>query len=223
MLNGILIGRGEAMNNISKNQIGNSAHKSFKNNIKYLKKEDYKKLKECIDNFRNKLIISLLYSSGCRVSEIAMMKIENIDFEAGFIHIPAEDTKTNETRVVRVGRELLNDLVSYLKIEKRRKGYLFATRGEKNITDRRIRHLVYKYAVKADIQEIYGYDKNNRPLYTVTPHTLRHTHIVHALMNQIPITAVQKQVGHKNLATTQIYCDLAPEQVKQAYDKAGFE
>ncbi|GAI13303.1 unnamed protein product, partial [marine sediment metagenome] len=57
----------------------------------------------------------------------------------------------------------------------------------------------------------------------VSPHTLRHTHIVHALLDKVPITAVQKQVGHKRLTTTQIYSDLAPEQVKEAYDKVGFE
>ncbi|MCK4326691.1 tyrosine-type recombinase/integrase [bacterium] len=52
-----------------------------------------------------------------------------------------------------------------------------------------------------------------------SPHTLRHTHIVHALLDRIPIAAVQKQMGHKRLATTQIYSNLAPEQVREAYEK----
>lgn len=197
--------------------------KQFKDNIKYLKKEEYRKLKEVIDNYRDKIIISFLYSSGCRVSEICKMKIEDIDFEEEYIHIPALNTKTNTTRVIRIGREILNDIKSYLKIEKRKKGPLFASKKGIGITDRRIRQIVHYYAEKAGIQEIYAHDVDGNPLYSVTPHTLRHTHVVHALMNKIPITAVQKQVGHKNLSTTQIYCDLAPEQVKEAYNVAGFE
>ena len=208
------------MNFNAKSQIGNNTYNSFKNNIKYLKKEEYRKLKENIDDFRDKVIISLLYSTGCRVSEISKMKIQHIDFENALIIIPAENTKTKEARVVRVGKELLNDIKAYLKLFKEHTEYLFGPRG---ITDRMIRYLVHYYAEKAEIQRVYGYNKNGVPLYSVTPHTLRHTHIVHALMDQIPITAVQKQVGHKNLSTTQIYCDLAPEQIKQAYDKAGFE
>ena len=42
-----------------------------------------------------------------------------------------------------------------------------------------------------------------------------------ATFNRIPITAVQKQVGHKKLTTTQIYSNLAPEQVREAYEKVG--
>lgn len=211
------------MENNTKKRIGNSGANSFKNRIKYLKKSEYQKLKESIDNYRDKIIISLLYSSGCRVSEISNMKIKNVDFEYGFIHIPAENTKTKDARVVRIGRELLNDLRAYLKVKKAKEGHLFASYAQKNITDRRIRQLVHHYANKAGIQQIYGHDKDGTPLYTVTPHTLRHTHIVHALMDKVPITAVQKQVGHKNLSTTQIYSDLAPEQVKEAYDKVNFE
>lgn len=211
------------MENNTKKRIGNSAANSFKNRIKYLKKNEYQKLKENIDNYRDKIIISFLYSSGCRVSEISNLKIENIDFESGLIYIPAENTKTNDTRVVRIGKELLNDLCAYLKVKKVKEGHLFTSYAQKNITDRRIRQLVHHYANKAGIQQVYGYNKDGIPLYKVTPHTLRHTHIVHALMDKVPITAVQKQVGHKNLSTTQIYSDLAPEQVKEAYDKVGFE
>ena len=64
------------------------------------------------------------------------------------------------------------------------------------------------------------YLKKEQWLYSIeaSPHTLRHTHIVHALLDRIPITAVQKQVGHKKLTTTQIYSNLAPEQVREAYE-----
>ena len=75
------------------------------------------------------------------------------------------------------------------------------------MTTRRIQQLLKKYSEKTRIK--------------ATPHTLRHTHVVHSLMNKIPITAVQKQVGHKRLTTTQIYSDLAPEQVREAYERAG--
>ena len=61
--------------------------------------------------------------------------------------------------------------------------------------------------------------RNNHEIKYISPHTLRHTHIVHALLDRIPIAAVQKQVGHKRLATTQIYSNLAPEQVREAYEK----
>ena len=50
--------------------------------------------------------------------------------------------------------------------------------------------MIHKYAKKAGIQKVYGKDSLGRPLYTVTPHTLRHTHIVHALLDKVPITAI---------------------------------
>ncbi len=206
-----------------KKQKRNSSQKNFQDSIKYLKKEEWQALKESIDNFRDKVIINLLYSSGIRVAELCLMKIEEVDFANGFIRIPKENTKTKQSRTVRIGKEILSDLKAFLRLEKRKKGYLFRSRQEKKLTTRRIEQIIHKYARRAGIQKVYAYDKRNRPLYTVSPHTLRHTHIVHALLDKVPITAVQKQVGHKRLTTTQIYSDLAPEQVKEAYDKVGFE
>ena len=206
-----------------KKQKRNSSQKNFQDSIKYLKKEEWQALKESIDNFRDKVIINLLYSSGMRVAELCLMKIQEVDFGNGFIRIPKENTKTKQSRTVRIGKEILSDLKALLRLEKRKKGYLFRSRQGKKLTTRRIEQIIHKYAKRAGIQKVYAYDKRNRPLYTVSPHTLRHTHIVHALLNKVPITAVQKQVGHRRLTTTQIYSDLAPEQVKEAYDKAGFK
>ncbi len=151
------------------------------------------------------------------------MKIDEVDFGNGFIRIPKENSKIKQSRTVRIGKEVLSDFKAFLRLEKRKKGYLFRSRQEKKLTTRRIEQIIHKYAEIASIQKVYAYDKRNRPLYTVSPHTLRHTHIVHALLGKVSITAVQKQVGHKRLTTTQIYSDLAPEQVKEAYDKVGFQ
>jgi len=70
-----------------------------KREIKYLKKEEWLKLRDSIDSFRDIVLIELLYGSGCRVGEVALMRIEDIDFESGFIRIPGENTKTKIGRL----------------------------------------------------------------------------------------------------------------------------
>jgi len=166
--------------------------------IKYLKNDEWTRLIECIDNYRDKLIVNLLYATGMRVGELTKLKVGNIDFTERFIHIPAENTKTKTARTVIVNKETLSELRAYLKLTRIKRGRVF------NLSVRRIQQLIKKYSKIANI--------------TATPHTLRHTHIIHSLLSHIPITAVQKQVGHKRLTTTQIYSNLAPEQVREAYE-----
>jgi integrase len=170
-----------------------------KREIKYLKKEEWKKLLDCIDNFRDMVIIELLYESGCRVGELSLVKIEDIDFQAGFLRVLAENTKTRTGRTVYIPQGVLSRVKAYLIMSRKKEGLLFS------LTKRRIQQLIKKYS------EISG--------VVCSAHTLRHSHIVHALLDKVPITAVQKQVGHKRLTSTQIYSDLAPEQVKEAYER----
>ena len=186
-------------NSVVKNYSG-SIHRTLENHeVKYLKKDQWLRLIEFVDNYRDKLIVKLLYSTGMRVGELAKLKVEDIDFQERFIHIPAENTKTNTARTVIVQKEVLSDIAAYRKTARIKRGRLLT------LTVRRIQQLMKKYAQRANLE--------------ASPHTLRHTHIVHALLDRIPITAVQKQVGHKKLTTTQIYCNLAPEQVREAYEK----
>ncbi len=74
--------------------------RSFKNSIKYLKKEQWDRLRGSIDNYRDKLIVTLLYATGTRVGEFTKLKVEDIDFEERFIRIPAENSKTGEGRII---------------------------------------------------------------------------------------------------------------------------
>lgn len=167
--------------------------------IKYLTREEWQKIRGSIDDFRDKVLIELLYETGMRVGELSKLKIEDIDFESAFVRIAGQNTKTGIGRTVYVPEEILNNIKAYLKFIKKKSGSLF------HISVRRIEQLLEEYSQKAGVK--------------AHPHTLRHSHIVHALLDKIPLSAVQKQVGHKNLATTQIYSDFAPEQVKEAYKK----
>jgi len=172
--------------------------KSFKDNIKYLKKDEWDKLRGSIDSYRDKLMITLLYSTGMRVGEFTKLTVEDIDFEERFIRIPPENTKTRTARTIFVPQEVLNDVKAYLRLKKKISGRIF------EISPRRIQQLLKKYSARAGIK--------------ASPHTLRHTHVVHSLLNKVPITAVQGQVGHKRLSTTQIYSKLAPEEIRAAYE-----
>lgn len=184
---------------MSKMQKRNKPAKGSSREIKYLKKEEWLNLIGSVDNYRDKLLLKLLYHSGMRVGELTLLRIEDIDFEERYIHIPAENTKTKTSRTVVINREVLSDVMAYMRMTKVKRGRLF------DLTVRRLQQIVKKHAQRANLD--------------ASPHTLRHSHIVHALMNHIPMSAVQKQVGHKNLTTTQIYSDLAPEQVREAYEK----
>ena len=89
-----------------------------KREIKYLTKEQWNKLRGSIDKSRDRMIIELLYETGCRVGEIAKIDIQDIDFSGGYIRIPWQNTKTKTGRTVFVQEEILNKLRSYLR-EKR--------------------------------------------------------------------------------------------------------
>jgi len=83
--------------------------RNFTSTIKYLKKEEWDKLRGSIDNYRDKLIIGMLYATGMRIGELTKLKIEDIDFEERFITIPAENTKTKTGRTVWISQEVLSE------------------------------------------------------------------------------------------------------------------
>lgn len=197
-----------------------STRKRFEDTIKYLTEDELHKLQKAAQSSepRDRLILQVLYDSGMRVGELVTTLIEDIDFRNRFIRIQSFRSKTKKARTVRLSEKTLDCIRSYLGT--RRNGFIFENKG-KHISTRRIEQIIIKLAEKAEIESICGVGKDGKVLRKVTPHTLRHTHIVHALMRHVPLSAVQAQVGHADIRTTQIYAALAPEQVRDAY--GGFE
>ncbi|MBR3898258.1 MAG: tyrosine recombinase XerC [Bacilli bacterium] len=174
----------------------------------YLNYEDLEKLLNYPDlnkkdGLRDALILEMLYSSGCRVSEIANIKIKDINFGERKILILG---KGNKERYVYYGSKCERLLNRYL--EKYDNEYLFVNKHGNRLNERIIRKIVSDNARKAGL-EVH-----------VTPHTLRHTYATHLLNDGADLKSVGDLLGHESLSTTQIYTHVSNERLRQVYLKA---
>jgi site-specific recombinase XerD len=205
------------MKHINLKQDKKKNYSQFRESIKYLPRKEMKLLLETISTTENKhiarntLIFSLLLSTGCRINEFLHIKVQDLDFDNGLIHIPAENTKTKRARSVRVRKDLLQQLKQYLLHNNIKNGFVFRNPHTlAPLTARRIR----------DILDFYTKDLNLT--FKPSPHTFRHSHCVYALSEGVPINALQKQVGHLSLEVTQIYSDIAGSELLDSYKEVSF-
>jgi integrase/recombinase XerD len=147
-----------------------------------------------IKNIKHKAILTLTYSVGLRVSEIINLKIEDIDSKRMLIHI--KNAKGRKDRIVPLSQNVLDLLRLYYK-EYKPKEYLF--NGQNNL----------QYSIKS-CQNLYKnlIDKNS------SIHTLRHSCFTNLIENNTDIRIVQKLAGHNNIKTTEGYCHVSNNLLK---------
>ncbi len=161
---------------------------------------------------RDRAILELLYATGLRVSEVASLRISDIDFAEKLVRVKG---KGGKERIALLHDEALNWLERYL-TESRP---LFLQRG-KQVTDivfvsqkgtpltvRQIHRLVDGYAKK-----VLG--------RRISPHALRHSFATHLLEGGADLRVIQELLGHSSLAATQIYTRLSRTHLKRVYEKA---
>lgn len=160
------------------------------------------------EEFRDRAMLELMYSSGLRLSELLKLQISNINFKKEFITIKGKGSKQ---RNVPVGEYALEWISNYINnIRKMNPGhqssYVFLNRYGKPLSRQYFFKKVKEYANRAFI---------TTPL---SPHTLRHSFATHMLENGAALISVQKILGHENLSTTQIYTHVSSRRIKEAYD-----
>ena len=173
----------------------------------YLNYDDLEKLLNFPDRsnkygLRDALILEMLYSSGVRVSELANMRLSDIDFGERKILILG---KGNKERYVYYGSKCAELLDKYLKIDHRESPYLLIGKRSEKLNEREIRFIVTDTAKKAGIS------------VHVTPHTLRHTYATHMLNDGADLKSVGDLLGHESLSTTQIYTHVSNERLRRVY------
>lgn len=167
---------------------------------KVLSKEDVLNIIEHTNNIKHRCIVSLLYSSGIRRSELVNLKITDIDSKRMLIRVDA--AKGNKDRFTLLSRSLLKDLRVYYKEWKPEKYIVEGLYGAQ-YSGQSIGKIVVNAARKAGI-----------PI-PVTPHMLRHSFATHLLEAGVDIRQIQVLLGHSSSKTTEIYTHVATTTFKE--------
>lgn len=155
--------------------------------------------------YKEKALVEFLVSSGCRVSEVAGLRVDDIDWRDRKCKVIG---KGNKERTVYFS--VRAKLMLQLYIAERRGGEaLFASSRApyEPLTDRGIEKMISKLGKRIGME---------RPLY---PHLMRHTFASHALNCGMELTIIQHLLGHSNPKTTLIYAEIDPIRVQYEYNR----
>ena len=167
----------------------------------YLTKEEVKNLINAAETKKSKLMISLMYATGMRVSELVNLKLSHLEFENQIGHIC--QGKGKKDRIFNIPKALYSKLKNYSEEQqKNNQEYLF-TGPKSKLSSRNIQKIVKNAAKKAEIKK------------DAHCHTLRHSFATHLLENGIEIRMIQELLGHADISTTPRYAHVSAEQIKK--------
>lgn len=160
---------------------------------------------------RDEALFKVLYSTGCRVSEIQGLKLKDIssDFESALVF-----GKGRKQRYVFFSEDAKEALKLYIQERKERvkvpndKGFLFVNQQGNPLTDGGIRYIISRYT------SVEGTNKH------MNPHAFRHTFATTMLNNGADIRVVQELLGHSSISTTQRYTHITAEKLIEIYNRA---
>lgn len=161
------------------------------------------------NSLRDKCIISTLYSSGLRVSELLSLSLTNINLDDDVIRVIGKGKKE---RIVPLGKKSKNDLLNYIENErpklarkKNSKGYLFLSNRGNALSRKTTWNIVSKHS------------KTCFPNKNISPHTFRHSFASHLLEGGADLRVVQELLGHSSISTTQIYTHVDQTYLKEIH------
>ncbi len=184
--------------------------------VKFLTLEQIEKLLTAAQannaaGIRDRAILEALFSTGLRIAELVGLNTEQFssmkdkkDLELGIIG------KGGVARTVYFSERALDWIKKYLSIRNSKEKALFINFRDKDgtgerLTPRSIERIIKKYAILAGV-----------PIFT-TPHTLRHSYATDLLNQGVDLRTIQEFLGHKNIATTQIYTHVTNKRLRDVH------
>lgn len=160
----------------------------------------------CADE-RDAAIIEFLYSTGCRVSELCILKKTDIDWISGTVQLYGKGRKY---RTGFLNAKAIIYLKRYLDTRKDNEEWLFLSK--------RGSHQLHSSGIQKILRDIQG--RTNGALNkNITPHVFRHTTATTALQNGMPICDIQVMLGHQNIDTTMVYAKTNKQIVQMNHKK----
>jgi integrase/recombinase XerC len=161
---------------------------------------------------RDRAILETLYSAGLRVSEMTGLEVDDLDLDSGLVTVRG---KGKRERLALLGKQALEAVKTWLAQREavaagrgRAQRAVFLNKNGTRLTSRSVGRLLEKYLAQA------GLDPRT------SPHTLRHSFATHLLDRGADIRSVQELLGHRSLATTQVYTHVTTQRLRDSYHRA---
>lgn len=165
-------------------------------------------IRKVCGDIREKAIVEMLYSTGCRVSELCDMKISDVNWNDKTIEVLGKGKKY---RTCYINAKAYVTIKEYLSRRVDNDEHLF-------VSDRKPHGGLTRYAIEHVVKEIS--DRAYR--YTgkrVSPHIFRHTTATTALQNGMPVQNVSRMLGHGQIETTMVYAEVSSQDVHRDHTR----
>ncbi len=157
---------------------------------------------------RDRAWMELLYASGLRVSELALIPALSVFLDEGFLKVLGKGRKERLIPFGEGAEHWIRTWLTHRSSFKPHADALFVGRGGEPLTRQHLWRLLKGYAVKAGIRR-----------ESVSPHVLRHAFATHLLDHGADLRAVQAMLGHADITTTQIYTHVHQARLRSLYDR----
>jgi len=156
---------------------------------------------------RDRAILEVMYATGMRVSEVAGLRVADLNADVGFVRCLGKGKKE---RIVPLGTKAVVAVARYLekvrpRLAKSGVQELFLNRSGRKISRVSLWKLIKGYARKARIKK------------PIRPHILRHSFATHLLERGADLRSVQEMLGHANISTTQIYTHINKDRLRSIH------
>ena len=166
--------------------------------------------KACI-TLREKVLVEVLYSTGCRISELTNLKLTDVDMENKTIQVLGKGKKQ---RTCYLNAKAYIALKEYFEFRGEDDGCEYVIASDRKYNG--IRKPLTRSASERLIQKIAA---RSNELNHVTPHIIRHTTATTALRNGMPVQEVSMLLGHARLETTMIYAKVNPMSLQEDHKR----
>ncbi|AFS79478.1 phage integrase family protein [Gottschalkia acidurici 9a] len=164
-----------------------------------LSQEEVTRILNVVENHKHKVLLSLVYSAGLRVSELVRLKIEDIDSIRMLIHV--RDAKGKKDRYTLLSEKALIVLRDYYRRYTPKEWLFEGLDKHQHLTERSAQRVFEKACDKVGIKK------------NVSIHSLRHSFATHLLESGTDIRYIQKLLGHSSTETTMTYTHVSKKYI----------
>ena len=157
---------------------------------------------------RNRTLLELLYATGLRASEIAGLKMGDLQLEESTLRAHG---KGNKERIVPIANTTVEIIQNYLLHDRHHycksdlEAHVFLSQQGRPLTRQRIWQIIKEQACSVGITK------------KISPHTLRHSFATHLLENGASLRVIQEMLGHADITTTQIYTHVDQKRLQKMH------